>query len=314
MREDLVPKRPEYYVQTGSMFENPYGVPHDEIMEMLVELPSEMAAQVIFGKYVELSGLVFTGELIQMLFDRNADHYANVWNKEFRVTGDRWVDKDARDHARIADHWHKRRFFHTGVDVARQTDYTVLTTLDTRTNPARVVAWRRMNRVPWESIYREIGRAAYVWGPSILMDSTGMAGDVIMDALEARRYCPLHDRCIVISSSHYCIDRNGERLEGCDPETHIPLTCVEGYAFSTNSKKQLIDHTRSVMSTGYVAESGNPFGQIRCPPIVQLEEELSFYAWDDKGQETDTVMSLALAAWQGLEDVVGDAYVGPLYN
>ena len=63
--------RPEYYVQTGSMFENPHGVPHGEIVRMIVENPPEVSAQTVFGKYVESSGLVFSGELVQMLIDRS---------------------------------------------------------------------------------------------------------------------------------------------------------------------------------------------------------------------------------------------------
>ena len=46
------------------------------------------------------------------------------------------------------------------------------------------------------------------------------------------------------------------------------------------------------------------------PPIAQLEEELSFYAWEDKKLQTDCVFSLALAAWAGLEDARPDPYNG----
>ena len=56
------------------------------------------------------------------------------------------------------------------------------------------------------------------------------------------------------------------------------------------------------------------FGYVRMPPIVTVEEELAFYAWDDKGLDTDTVMSLALAAWQGLEDVPQSALLGSVYG
>jgi len=47
--EALIPERKEYFVMTGSMFSNPYGVPHAEIMAMMMEFPPEVAAQVIFG-------------------------------------------------------------------------------------------------------------------------------------------------------------------------------------------------------------------------------------------------------------------------
>jgi hypothetical protein len=37
---------------------------------------------------------------------------------------------------------------------------------------------------------------------------------------------------------------------------------------------------------------------------------MSFYVWDDKGLETDCLFSLALAAWQGMEEVVLPPAVG----
>lgn len=317
----LIPQRPEYYVQTGSMFENPYGVPHDEIMAMLMELPAEMAAQVIFGKYVESSGLVFSGELIQMMIDRTQE----------RITGDRWRDKDAVEIARLMrNRWlasggneddYRRQAFAGGVDFARQTDFTVISVIDTRLRPARLVYYRRLNRVPWESIYREIGRAMWLFGPSFLGDATGMAGDVIFDNLYSRAYCPIHDRTFMLEHGR-CIGTDGMPLpvklvEG-DPlygatacsDAAVNLGAVEDFVFSTNSKKQLIEHSRNTMSVGYIQGSEEPFGWIRIPPIVQIEEEHAFYAWDDKGLDTDTVMSLALALWMGLKDVPQESWVG----
>jgi hypothetical protein len=296
------------------MFENPHGVPHDEIVSMLMELPSEMAAQVIFGKYVESSGLVFTGELIQQMIDRDAQYYANAWDSKFRVTADRWHDQHAVDHARISSWERKKTAYATGIDFARKTDFTAISTIDVTDSPARLVYYRRLNRVPWESIYREVGRAVYIFGPNALGDSTGMAGDVIFDALEQRRYCPIHDRTLMADVG-YCRDnQTGNRLTGCKATDHVPLSCVEGYEFTARSKANLLEHHRNVLSLGYRAGSGEEFGGLRIPPIVQLEEEHSFYAWDDKGLETDALMSLALAGWAGLEDVPGQAYIGNIYS
>lgn len=309
----LIPRRPEFYVQTGSMFENPYGVPHDEIVSQLLEMPSEVAAQVIFGKYVESSGLVFSGELIQQLFDRLALHYAGQWDRKFRVTSDRWHDVEAVKMARQIPWEARRQRYGTGIDVARQTDFTVIFTLDVSVRPARVVYYRRLNRVPWESIYREVGRVVAIFGGSVLVDSTGMAGDVIMDNLDSRWYCPIHDRT-VMKESGVCRDYNFKPLGGCDSDKYVSLSCVEGYPFSSSSKKNLMEHLRNILSVGYLAGSEEEFGWLRCPPIVQAEEEMAFYAWDDKGLDTDTVMALALAAWQGLEDVPQAALIGSAYG
>lgn len=306
----LRPDRPEYYVQTGSMFENPHGVPHEEIVAMMMELPSEMAAQVIFGKYVESSGLVFTGELVQMLFDREGVTYDMQGMP--RVTGDNWVFQPLLDQAKAMTEEEKRYRFATGIDWARLNDYTVIITLDIRSRPARVVNYRRLNRVPWEGIYREVGRTVAAFGPNVLSDGTGMAGDVILDNLQERQYCAIHDR-ILLRDNGVCRDRHGEPLGGCGGERHKPyveLSCVEGYVFTKSTKHGLIEHLRNLMSQGYRAGSDEPFGLLRSPPIVALEEELAFYAWDDKQLETDCVMSLGLAAFQGLEMTVGEPFVG----
>lgn len=298
----LIPDRPEYYVQTGSMFENPYGVPHDEIVSMLLELPAEMAAQVIFGKYVESSGLVFTSELIQMAIDRSMP----------RVTGDKWQDELAVSQVKQLRHDFKKSRYHGGIDFARKTDYTVISVIDTSTRPARLVYYRRLNRVPWEHIYREVGRAVALFGPSFIGDSTGMAGDVIFEALDSRLYCGKHDR-LFLTDQRTCRDADGRPLD-CGPGDHFSLGCVDTYPFSERSKAQLIEHMRNVLSVGYRFESDDPFGWLRVPPIVQLEEEWSFYTWSDKGLETDALMSVALACWQGLEDAPAPPAQGSVHG
>lgn len=306
-----IPQREEYYVQIGSMFENPHGVPHDEIVRMILENPAEVVAQTVFGKYVELSGLVFSGSLIQMAINRALP----------RIRGNTYIDKDAVQQARIAygpvfadgvqrsgerGDWGFR--YHTGVDFGRQTDFTVLSTLDCAYMPARLVYWRRLNRVPWESIYGEVGKARELFGPNILVDGSGPAGDVILDALESRAFCPIHQQTLMIGQ--YC-QRDGKMLGGCSQEVYLPLNCVEPYVFSQQSKRELVEHLRNTMSTGYSAlKPDSPFGWLRVPPIAQLEEEWAFYSWEDKKLMTDCLFSLALSAWSGLEDPVGVAVAG----
>ena len=303
----LVIDRPEYYVQTGSMFENPYGVPPDEIVRYVLENNAEVAAQVVFGKYVESSGLVFTGELIQNLFDRSLT----------RVRGGSWVDEAVRVQAAIqfdrSSRFNNR--FYGGVDFARQTDYTVITVLDTITLPARVVYYKRLNRVPWDSIYAEVGKAVHLFGPNFLCDSSGPGGDAAMDALEGRVYCAEHHRANLGGTR---CQVNGQSLS-CNAEDYISLACCEGYHFTATTKKDLVEHLRLVLGVGYdprrsVLEPYYKFGWLRSPPIVQMEEELAFYAWDDKRLETDVLFSLALATWNGLEDQVQDAKIGSIHG
>jgi len=270
---------------------------------MLLEMPAEVAAQVIFGKYVELSGLVFSGELIQKMIDRSLP----------RVRGNTYLDERAREEARKTyggapeyGNWGFR--YATGIDFGRQTDFTVISTIDCARDPARLVYWRRLNRVPWEELYTEVGKVREMFGPNILFDGSGPAGDVIWDALESRAFCPVHQRTLMVGGA---CQRDGEFLGGCGQRIYLPLSCCDPFVFSASSKRELVEHLRNVMSAGYDARNPNAsFGKLRVPPIQQLEEELSFYAWDDKKLQTDSLFSLALAAWKGLEDPIGEAYFG----
>jgi hypothetical protein len=303
MSSRWVKARPEMFVMTGGMHENPFGVPVDEIVRMVVENPPEISAQVIFGKYVESSGLVFRSQAIEKLWDRTRE----------RVLGNFFVNRRVADEARAlsrraADYGSP---FHTGVDLARQTDWTVITTLDCRTKPARLVYWKRLQRVPWETIYGEVGRAAAIFGPNVLVDSSGPGGDVVMDSLEARLFCPGHNETFLIGSPCPGQGKGGE----CKPHHYVALSCCDGFHFSASTKKELVEHLRNVLEVGYSAvDEGRDFGWLRSPPIPELEEELAFYHWDDKKLTTDSLFSLALAAWSGLEDPLEDADFGSVYG
>lgn len=280
--------RPEFYVRGGSMFENPAGVPADEIWRFIENNPPEVVAQVIFGRFVEGSGFVFTAELVNQLFDHSQE----------RILGETFFDEE-RWRQGVLD---QRKSFNPnryacGVDLARKKDHTVITVLDTVHRPARVVYWRRTNRVPWPSIYAEIGRAAlHLFPGTCLIDSTG-AGDVIKDELEERTYCIRHHRVHSIEAT--CPN------PGCSPrDWRTFVGVIDGFPFSTGSKVNLVNHLQACLGHGY-DPNGDPdqsFGIIRCPPIHALEDEMAAYAWDDKKLATDCVFSLALAAYAGLDD------------
>lgn len=296
-------ERPQFFIRTGSAFENPHGIPRQELMRMVHELPAEIAAQTIFGKYVDASGLVFQSAIVQNLFDRSIAP----------IVASTFLDVDVAHQARL---WYETKGwwgdrFATGVDLARRNDYTVIITIDTAVAPARVVYYRRTNRVPWSTIYGEIGRVRELFGPNILLDGTGV-GDVVLNELEGLVYCVVHR--LAIPAGYVCM-RDGEPIGGCSPSKHhLPMSCCTGYVFGEKSKKQLVDHLRIVLGSGYDQRNpGGDFGLLRSPPIPQLQEEMTFYAWEDKKLETDCLFSLALAAWEGLEDQAGTASVGSPY-
>jgi hypothetical protein len=144
-----------------------------------------------------------------------------------------------------------------------------------------------------------------------------MGGDVVLDALESRRYCTMHG--VAVLNDSRCLGKDEAPLP-CKVSDYLPLSCVEGFSFNpigtSSGKKLLVDHLRNVLAVGYMASriSGEEFGWLRSPPIPQLEEELGFYTWDDKGLDTDCLFALALAAWHGLEDPVKDALLGSVHG
>jgi hypothetical protein len=164
--------------------------------------------------------------------------------------------------------------------------------------------------VPWPTIYATIGRAVYLFGTNVLLDSTGI-GDVVLNEIEGQFYCDKHRK--VNPWGHVC-QRDGQPLGGCKTEEYTPLGCAEGFHFSGPSKKELVEHLRTVLDAHYDHKNPEgPFGNLRCPPIPQLEEELTFYTWDDKKLQTDCLFALALAAWSGLEDPCGEYALGSAF-
>ena len=302
-----IDERPQYYVQTGAAFENPYGMPRAEIERYIANHTAENVAQVIYGKYVDNSGLVFTGELVAQLF---ADDAASEPIRD-QVFWDvpRWRQARAELDQRPDDYR-----FHIGVDVARKKDSTVITVLDVHgasiQQPARGLYWRRTNRVPWDSIYAEIGRAAWLFPGQMLVDATGGMGDAVMEELETRFYCPRHHSAFHVGGQCPKKGRSASDVNAsltkdwpCDTRHWVRLD-PNPYIFSAKSKVDLINNLQALMGRGYDEEQPErPFGVLRMPPIIPLQEELGEYAWEDKKLQTDSVMSFALAAWSGLEDL-----------
>ena len=299
--------RPEYYVQSGAMHENPWGVPLEEIKRMIRENPPEVVAQVVFGKFVESSGLVFTAELINQLFDRSIP----------KVMGDFWWDEPRLRQGRLDQSVkHDPYSYSIGVDLARKKDYTVIFIIDLRARPHRVVYFRRLNRVPWDSIYAEIGRACSLApGYEMFVDSTGSGGDVVMDALLSHFYCPVHHQ--VYPMQGRCprdgVHVPGWELKGGTCWTQRVKIDAQEFIFTAKGKVELINHLQDVMSDGYDAsDPEREFGLLRVPVIHALQEEMTEYAWDDKKLQTDCVFGLALAA-HGIRGIVPSiAYGGVL--
>jgi hypothetical protein len=304
--QQWVKPRRQFSIQSGCALDNPYGIPAEEIYEMLLTQPTEVVAQTVFGRYVPSSGLVFTSRLI-----------LNLFKGQPMATGHEYVDAVILDAYRnsISHYGANPQRFKLGADLARKTDSTTIYVLDTlpltRGGKARVVYHRSITRVPWEVIYSAIGRASWLFHAEALIDSTG-AGDVVLGELQSRSYCPVHHR----TNLHYarCRDQNDEPLNDCDASMYHRID-VHGYEFSTRSKVQLLTHLAQSLGHDFDEHDYHkPFGLVECPQIPKLRVQLSGYQWDDKKLETDEVMGLALGAWLGVRGTPGEAWVGNVYG
>lgn len=71
----------------------------------------------------------------------------------------------------------------TGVDWAKEQDWTVVATFRTDVRPWRVVAWSRVNRLAWPVMVNIVHKRLNMYGGILVHDATGV-GDVVDDMLE----------------------------------------------------------------------------------------------------------------------------------
>lgn len=153
---------PGYYSQRGSIYDNPFLPPDDIKMRdaLLMSADPKVREQVLFGEFVDFSGLAFTRDQRDNAFDPAMPEHV----------------KYEAGHKYVAA-W----------DLGRTTDFTVGIVLDITTRPWKLVSYTRLNRVAWEEIYATIGRVAKEyrirWST---IDATGPQGDVIEEELTKR--------------------------------------------------------------------------------------------------------------------------------
>lgn len=151
-----------YYCQRGSIYDNPF-LPEDDIKvrdKLLASADPKVREQVLYGEFVDFTGLAFTRDQRDNAFDPTLPH-----------------EQPYRDGHRYVAAW----------DLGRQTDFTVGIVLDITSRPWTLVRYVRLNRVAWEEIYATIGRVAQTyklrWST---IDATGPQGDVIEEELTKR--------------------------------------------------------------------------------------------------------------------------------
>lgn len=76
-----------------------------------------------------------------------------------------------------------KKSYQMGLDFARTEDFTVITIVD---QDLRQVYFERINEISWERIYNAAEMAAKRYSCPVVLDSTGMAGDVQYETLRKR--------------------------------------------------------------------------------------------------------------------------------
>lgn len=151
-----------YYSQRGSIYDNPF-LPEDDIRmrdELLASADPKVREQVLFGEFVDFTGLAFTRDQRDNAFDPSMP-----------------VEQAPLPEHRYVVAW----------DLGRTTDFTVGIVLDITERPWKLVYFERLNRVSWETIYERIrevaDRYSIRWS---VIDATGPQGDVIEEELTKR--------------------------------------------------------------------------------------------------------------------------------
>jgi len=156
------------------------------------------------------------------------------------------------------EEYNQYKSYYMGVDLAKYTDFTVLAVMD---EFGHVCAWDRFNKIDWVFQLERIKQLVNKYHPKILVDSTGV-GDPIYESMK----------------------RSGMN--------------VEGYRFTSESKKQLIEGL-SIAIEQHI---------ITYPDIPELINELRIFGFEisksgnisynaPSSHHDDCVIALALATY-----------------
>jgi hypothetical protein len=268
-----------YYSQRGSIYDNPF-LPEEDIKmrdALLASANPKVREQVLYGEFVDFTGLAFTRDQRDNAFHPDLPHHV-AW-----IAGHRYV---------------------AGWDLGRTTDFTVGIVLDITTRPWHVVSFTRLNRVSWEEIYATIDRVAKEyrirWSR---IDATGPQGDVIEEELSKRG----------IMTDPY---KSSTKILKMDLINTLQNALDEG-RLAKEFVEVIDPETGAKTMEPILQEPGEgQWGVLRIPTITQLMDEMGVYSLDDKDIPfTDSVMSLALVTHAAYEtEGVTDPVYGGVYG
>jgi hypothetical protein len=152
--------------------------------------------------YKETSALAYGGWLQQDEIERKRHEIsAEMWKMEYDLLEpnfegraidalalERMFDPALGTYKGVPHRYHqffdprRDRDYITGVDWAKEKDFTVVWTWDATTLPWMCVAFQRFNRLPWPVILKMVNMRLARWGGKFIHDATGL-GNVTSDLL-----------------------------------------------------------------------------------------------------------------------------------
>ena len=155
-------KTGRYYSQTGTAFENPH-IDHEKVRRNAERMTDAMRQQNIYGLFPDVAA-IFDPKLVELCYVDQDYSYPVA-----PVPGAAYAG---------------------GIDLARKRDETVIFVARIDEEPAQLVYYKAMSRTgDWKPIFETIARTHRQYhNCPFLVDSTGMAGDVILETLRGEPY------------------------------------------------------------------------------------------------------------------------------
>ncbi len=204
---------PIHYSQQGCTFDNPK-IDHKAVRRSMEQMSEEQRAQNIYGQFAESSSIFDTTSVQNCYKDQE---YGHLFEDHGLPADVEWAleetDNGVRTH--LKRHRDKRLRYCVGIDLARKRDSTCITVLsipDKPNEPCQVVFFELLNTA-WRKQFDRI-QAVYdrYHFPPILIDSTAMGGDVILEQLQ---------------NEPYSLDVSGYNLAGGQEKTNLILHLQE---------------------------------------------------------------------------------------
>lgn len=101
----------------------------------------------------------------------------------------------------------------TGVDWAKEKDWTIIWTFDASARPWRTVAWQRVRRLPWPDMVERVTKRMERFPGVLVHDATGL-GNVVSDLLEvSRKTNKVYDMVLVGRKREECFNEYISAIE-----------------------------------------------------------------------------------------------------